>query len=219
MNIIQKADYKIGGHLATKQDARIDKRICGQSLTEYVPSIYRDDSKGVGSTGSHSTHYLMLERIFSNVTITSSDALIDIGCGKGRVLAFFLKEKCPAKLYGIEHNEEVGKIAQEWTKKYDQVQIMIGDAFTLDYNPYTILTMARPFLPKTLLAFIEHLESTLTHPVTLISWCDQQGIPVLNGRPGWSKQEGGAILRVKGFKLFPWPQAYSVWVYDPDKRK
>ena len=37
------------------QDRLTDYRICGQSLTRYVLSVFRDDANGVGMTGHEST--------------------------------------------------------------------------------------------------------------------------------------------------------------------
>lgn len=214
MNIIKKASMKIGRYITKKHDVKIDKRVCGQSLAEYVPSINRDDAKGTGGTGSDSTHYSMLKQIFSGITLTSSDTLLDVGCGKGRVLAFLISENCPAQLYGIEYNEEVGKIAQEWTERYEQAHILIGDALTLDYNPYTYLTLARSFLPKTYMEFISHLEDNLTHPITFISWYEQSVAAFMDKRPGWTKLQGGEIFRINGLR-YPCPQAYSIRRYEP----
>ena len=122
-------------------------------------------------------------------------------------------------LYGIEYNEDVGKLAQEWTESYDQAHIMIGDALTLDYNPYTFLTLARSFLPKTFMEFIKHLEENLTHPITFISWYEQSTSRLLDNRPGWTKLQGGEIFRINGLRLYPMPQAYSIRIYDPSNRE
>ncbi len=199
-------------------DGMTDKRICGESLVEYVPSIFRDDKNGVGGTGSQSTRYIALKRIFSHVQLSSSDAFLDVGCGKGRILAFLIREKCPCQLYGIEINEEVGKIAAGWAKRYDQVHIAVGDALQLDYNPYTVLTLARPFLPKTFLSFVERFEDTMTHPATLIYWVDQQSGQLLRDRPGWEMQMREKIGRIHGIMVYASPQFYSIWKYDPTKR-
>ncbi len=216
--IVTKIDTIFCTRLLRCMDAAADLRICGRSLTGYVPSIFRDDKKGIGGTGSESTHYIMLRRIFSHVMLTASDALMDVGCGKGRVLAFLIGQKCPCPLYGVEHNEEVGKIAAQWTARYEQAHIIIGDAFRQDYDRYTVLTLARSFLPATFLTFVEQLEATLTHPVTLVYWFDQQSGHLLNGRPGWHMLMRETIARLHGIKIAVWPQSYSIWVYDPDKR-
>ena len=193
----------------------MDSIICGQSLVEYVPSVYRDDAKGVGMTGSQSTHYLVLNRIFSHVTLSERDSFLDVGCGKGRVLAFLLKKHAPCKLSGIEINEAAAQVALDWTRKYKQVKVKQGDAFRLDYNAYTVLFMGRPFLPKTFLQFLETLETNLTHPIRLVYWVDQQSGYLLKDRPGWRRQFRETLKTVWGLKISRTPQSYSIWDYDP----
>ena len=218
-SIIKKMDNVFSARLLNLMDKTIDRRICGKSLVKYVPSIFRDDEKGIGGTGSQSTHYLILKRVFSHIELSPSDVFLDVGCGKGRVLAFLLKENSPCQLYGIEHNEEVGRIALEWTCQYEQVHILIGDALHLDYDEYTVLSLARSFLPKTFLRFIEQFEKTVTHPVTLLYWYDQQSGYLLKDRPGWEMQMREKLTRLKGLKIAAWPQSYSIWTYDPGKRE
>ena len=198
-------------------DACIDRSICGQSLVKYVPSVYRDDQNGVGMTGSQSTNYMVLNRIFSHVTICDQDVFLDIGCGKGRVLAFLLKKHAPCRICGVEINEISGKVAQEWTGKYDQVSVTLGDAFQMDYNPYTILFMGRPFLPKTFIQFIERFEAGLSHPITLIYWVDQQSGYLLKDRPGWTLLFREKVHMIKGLRIAKYPQYYSIWKYSPDE--
>ena len=205
----------ISRRLLRTVDGIIDQRICGQSLVKYVPSVYRDDANGVGMTGSQSTNYVILNRIFSHVRLTEEDSFLDVGCGKGRVLAFLLKEHAPCALYGVEINEISGSVAMEWTARYEQVSVKIGDAFEMDYNPYTVLFMNRPFLPKTFLEFIEKLESTLTHPITFIYWVDQQSGYLLKDRPGWNMQFREKLTSIYGVKIAKAPQYYSIWTYDP----
>ena len=217
--IIRRIDSAVGSRLLNLADHCIDQRVCGQSLVKYVPSIFRDNKNGIGGTGSQSTHYIILKRVFSHVELKPSDVFIDIGCGKGRVLAFLVREKCPCPIYGIEHNKEVGKIAAEWAEQYEHVHVIIGDAFQLDYNPYTVLFMGRPFLPQTFLSFVEQLESSLTHPVTLIYWVDQQSGYLLKIRSGWEMQMREKITRIHGIRIAKVPQGFSIWTYDPNKRE
>ena len=69
-----------GSRLLRAMDGIIDQRIYGQSLVKYVPSVYRDDADGVGMTGSQSTSYVILDRIFSHVRLTEEDSFLDVGC-------------------------------------------------------------------------------------------------------------------------------------------
>lgn len=213
--LIRRIDNAISSRLLNLEDAMIDRRICGQSLVPYVPSIYRDDKNGIGGTGTQSTHYAFLKRIFSDVRLTEADAFMDVGCGKGRVLAFLLKEKRPCRLYGIEHNEEVAKIALDWSERYEQIQLVIGDALTHDYNPYTVLSSARSFLKQTFCDFVEHLERTMTHPVRLVFWYGQEYYCDLDNRPGWEMLKRETVGRVLGVRV---GHGYSIWSFDPGKR-
>jgi SAM-dependent methyltransferase len=139
----------VSGKILRMIDRCIDIRICGQSLVRYVPSVYRDDASGVGMTGSQSTSYVILERIFSHVPLTDQDVFLDVGCEKGRVLAFLSRRHAPCRICGIEVNEVSGQAALDWSRKYEHVNVILGDAFQLDYTPYTVLFLGRPFLPKT----------------------------------------------------------------------
>ncbi len=209
---------KISSFILSLMDEATDRRICGQSLVKYVKSVYRDDANGVGMTGSQSTNYVILNRIFSHITLTEQDSFLDVGCGKGRVLAFLVKNHAPCRLFGVEINEISGKVAREWTEKYEQVSVILGDAFRMDYNPYTVLFLGRPFLPKTFLQFIEKLESGLTHPITLIYWVDQQSGYLLKDRPGWDMRFREKLANIHGLKIATTPQSYSIWTYDPSRR-
>ena len=107
---------------------------------------------------------------------------------------------------------------KEWAEKYEQVSVTIGDAFQKDYNPYTILFLGRPFLPKTFQQFIEQLEKSLTHPITLIYWVDQQSGYMLKDRSGWEKQFREKLYVMYGLIIAGTPQGYSIWTYDPALR-
>ena len=216
--LLKKVDRALSSRVLNILDGCVDRRICGRSLVKYVPSTDRDDQAGTGGTGSQSTPYMVLRHIFSHVTLRPEDVFLDVGCGKGRVLAFLVREKCPCPIYGIEHNPEVGRLAQDWAKRYEQVHVLVGDALELDYAPYTVLCLARPFLPKTFLVFLDRLERTADHPLTLIYWVDQQSGHLLLGRPGWEMRHREILTRLHGVRVASSPQGYSIWSYDPQKR-
>lgn len=182
-------------------DLYYDMKICRTNLSRYEPSVFRDDKNGIGSTGSQATSYIILKKIFSHVNLMASDSFIDVGCGKGRVLAFLLKEHCKARLNGIEINKVAWEVANEWTKKRMNVKIMFGDAFKLDYQQYNVLFFGRPFLPKTFIRFIELLESQLTHRITFIYWVDHQSGYMLYNRRGWTIKYHETIQRIHGLQI------------------
>ena len=58
------------------------------------------------------TPYTVLERLVTSGLITQEDAVLDYGCGKGRV-GFFLSYRTKAKTIGIEYDEHIYASALE----------------------------------------------------------------------------------------------------------
>ena len=215
--ILGKAIRKVRIYFFFAIDLYYDMRICGRSLSKYIPSVYRDDKNGIGMTGSQSTYYGVLKKIFKNVEIKKEDSFLDIGCGMGRVLAFCLKERYTCSINGIEINEIPGKIAKSWIQRYNNVNVIIGDAFKLNFDQYSIFFLGRPFLPKTFAQFVNLFESQITHPITLIYWVDQQSGFYLMDRTGWKLKKRECIRKVYGVKIPAGIQGYSIWEYKPEK--
>ena len=195
-------------------DGRKDKKTCGCSLVKYVPSLYRES---MGATGSQSTCYWILDRIFKDSSFSESDTFIDVGCGKGRILAYMVYKGYPCSVTGVELNNDVAEFANKWAQKYDNVNIISGSAFDLDYNDYNVLFMGRPFEPEMFYKFIDKLEAELKHPIKLYYWVDQQSGNYLNDRKGWSMHKREKVFFLRGFFVAHCPQRYSIWTYMPDE--
>lgn len=58
------------------------------------------------------TPYTVLERLVTSGLITQEDAVLDYGCGKGRI-GFFLSYRTKAKTIGIEYDDRILDIALE----------------------------------------------------------------------------------------------------------
>ena len=188
-------------------------RICGEKLGVFVPSPFDEE---VGATGCQSAPYAGLDVVLKDLTLTREDSFIDIGCGKGRVIAYLLSKNYPCKITGIELNPSIADVARSWTSKFENVEIIEGDAFGLDYNDYTVLFMYRPMERDVFISFISLLEMTLTHPVKLYYYVDGQSGYFLNDRPGWHMTERRNIQFVKGRYIHLDPLWFSVWEYLPD---
>jgi len=190
-----------------------DKKISGQRLGVFVPTPYADSH---GATGSQSAPYIGLGKVLKGLYLARNDSFVDIGCGKGRVIAYLLSRGFQCNITGIEINPEVASVAKDWTAKYNNVEIVEGDAFGLDYNDYNVLFMYRPMETDTFKLFIDLLEMTLTHSIRLYYYVDGQSGYHLNDRPGWTLEKRHNIFFVKGLFIHREPQRYSVWTYSPE---
>ncbi|WP_448921255.1 class I SAM-dependent methyltransferase [Eubacterium sp.] len=205
---------KLSGQITTACDLVKDFKICGKSLTKYVASV---DRKVLQATGSESARYWALDEVFKDMKFNKDDKFIDVGCGKGRILAEMERIKFPGQLYGIELNPDVAKYAQDWANRYDNLTIMSGDAFKLDYNDYDIIMLCRPFLEEMYVTFLEKMEKDIKHPVTVILYVDNYMAKYVKDKPQWTMHKQEVVFK-KGLLAYSYyPVRYSIWTYDPTK--
>ncbi|SCW35657.1 Methyltransferase domain-containing protein [Ruminococcaceae bacterium YRB3002] len=199
-------------HISRLAELVRDLKICGTTLGRFVPTPY---AASHGATGSQSVPYLGLEDLFENHKLGPDDSFIDIGCGKGRVLAYMVSKGVPCSLAGVEINPEVASVARQWSARYSQISIITGDAFELDYNNYTVLFMYRPMETDAFISFVNKLERELRHRIMLYYYADSESGYYLNDRPGWHLISRHEIFRERGLYIHKEPQRYSVWSYQP----
>ena len=205
---------KLSGQITTACDMVKDFKICGKSLTKYVASV---DRKVLQATGSESARYWALDEVFKDMKFNKDDKFIDVGCGKGRILAEMERIKFPGQLYGIELNPDVAKYAQDWANRYDNLTIMSGDAFKLDYNDYNIIMLCRPFLEEMYVTFLEKMEKDIKHPVTVILYVDNYMAKYVKDKPQWTMHKQEVVFK-KGLLAYSYyPVRYSIWTNDPTK--
>lgn len=202
----------LSNRISCALDNRRDLKICGEKLGVFVPSPF---SKEIGATGCQSAPYKGLDVVLKDLTLSSNDSFVDIGCGKGRVIAYLVGKGAPCSITGIEINPEVASVASRWTKRCRNVEIIEGDAFGLDYNDYTVLFMYRPMESDVFICFVNLLEMTLTHPVKFYYYADGQSGYYLNDRPGWKLIERQEIHHAGEMYIHRVPQRFSVWQYTP----
>lgn len=159
-----KTYSKISRKLITFRDIINDYINCGISLEKYVKSIDRSIS-----TGSESTRYMALKEIFKDIDIKSGDRFVDVGCGKGRVLAYVHSAAKDCEVTGIEFNTPVADYAKKWADKKKNVNIINGNAFDINCDDYDIFYFNRPFMEETFVQFAEKMNRELKHPVTVIA--------------------------------------------------
>jgi SAM-dependent methyltransferase len=112
-----------------------------------------------GATRTESATYRTLAKLFSNplVRVDPSDVLVDVGCGKGRVINYWLLSGLKNRIVGIELTPAVG----EWTRarlaKFEAVEILIGDAVEMLPTDGTVFFLFNPFGRETMAAFVRQL--------------------------------------------------------------
>lgn len=190
-------------------DYLTDYRITGQSLAKN-----RKKSLGIGVQYSL-TNYLAINEILSHVSLSAEDKIIDIGCGKGRVLAYLLSKKYPCEIYGIEEEKIFANTCIEWTKKYNNAHVVCSDVFSIDYNDYSVLYLNRSFQGQESFKFIHLLEEQVKHSITVVHPFDQSCESIFENRPGWELQDRKEFFKIHGLQVVGVPRRYSIWKYTP----
>lgn len=195
-------------------DELVDRKICGMSIRKTVPTKCRESH---GATSSTATNYCVIKDVIDTSKLNEESKFIDVGCGKGRVLAYLLREKVDCKIVGVELDNEVAEIAKSWTKAYNNVEIINNNVFEMDMSEYTDFCLSRPFETDTFKEFLKKIEREAKQEVNVYLISDQYLGDFLDERSGWTIEKRGIIYFRKGFYVYRTPQRYSVCKYNPNK--
>jgi len=141
--------------IETVRDRVLDARYGGN-----CGGTYSSRWDHMGYRGTSSAHYYYLGKVFAehNVPIGPDDVLVDVGCGKGRVLNFWLHRGLRNRMVGIEIDERWAEFAERRLSSYDNVEVLCGDAFELLPPESSVVFIFNPFTRETTQRFKEHLE-------------------------------------------------------------
>jgi len=118
----------------------LDLRYSGSILRGNVQSRFAE--RGAFSTVN--SDYKALSRMFKG-RIMPRDVLVDVGCGKGRVVNWWLSQDLRNQIVGLELDPEVAADTARRFAKYPNVRIIAGDAVTNLPPSATLLYLYNPF--------------------------------------------------------------------------
>ena len=135
------------------------------------------------------TDYGVMGQIFQD-RIRESDVLVDVGCGNGRVINWWLSRGLRNKIIGVEIQEEVAKRTRRRLRRYPNVEIITGDAVENLPPDGTLFYLANPFDATTVRRFKAKMREHCARrdDIRIIYYaCVQVG--VFSEDPSWSIEE------------------------------
>jgi SAM-dependent methyltransferase len=117
-----------------------DLRYSGSILRSNQLSRFADQ----GAEKVANSSYEALDTMFAD-RIKPLDVLVDIGCGKGRVLNYWLSKGIANRIYGLELDPDIAAATARRFSRYAQVAVIAGDAVTHIPPDATLLYMFNPF--------------------------------------------------------------------------
>ena len=116
-----------------------DWRLMGRSLGGVLPSRFA----ATGSRGVQSTSYRVLPQLFEG-RVRDDDVLVDVGCGRGRVLSWWLRQGYRNRMIGLEIDEEIAADTSRRLARYPRLSIVSGDAVENLPDAGTLYFLALP---------------------------------------------------------------------------
>lgn len=166
------------------------------------------------------TPYFVLEELFAHFEFDSRSRLLDVGCGTGRVLAYFLEAGFPGRAMGVELDPLLAQAAKAWASRHANLSVRQGSVLDLDLGEFTDFYLFNPFDADVLREFIAQVEMQAHRPCTVVHMSDNGDSWWYTNRAGWTELASGAIqhyrnLRGNPVKVYETPQHYTVWRFEP----
>ncbi len=147
------------------RDTYLDLKYSGRVLHGNKTSTY----KHLGAHDVYHTDYSVMPLVFSNICIKPDDILVDVGCGKGRVINYWLSQKLSNQIYGLEIDPSIAVNTSRQFANYPNVQIIQGDAIKNLPAGGTVFYFYNPFSTEKVVEFEQRLHAiTGKNPVTVI---------------------------------------------------
>ena len=170
-------------------DLQRDLAVAGRSLE----CAERTRHAAAGAHDPTATPYFVLEDLFGGLGLDADSHLLDVGCGAGRVLAYFVGAGLPGRATGVELDPALAAEAAAWSARYPSVRVVAGSALDLPLAGFTHVYLFNPFDTPVLTAFLDRLEREAVGSVTLVHMSDNGEWPAYAGRERWTVLREGAI--------------------------
>lgn len=123
----------------------------GASLAGYKKTNYN------GFKWVVNTDYSVLSSIFEH-RILPGDVIVDVGCGKGRVINWILHQGYQNKIIGIEYDKETFDKLNSRLNRFENVTLIHGDALENIPEDATLFYLFNPFNEKVMEKFSQKLK-------------------------------------------------------------
>jgi SAM-dependent methyltransferase len=171
----------------------------GAFLGGTVPSRYRH----LGAHDTANSEYDVLAQVFEG-RIAPTDVLVDVGCGKGRVLNWWLSRGLTNRIIGIELDPEIAARTRRRLRRYPNVTILTGDALALLPREGTLFFLFNPFAEWLLPRLKDRLDAVAGSRADVrIIYDNPPDLGLFRDDPAWTVEEFPLNL--------PWKRRYGTW--------
>jgi hypothetical protein len=128
------------------RDLRYGKPLGGTIATKYAH---------LGANDVGNADYGDLALLFAGVPVGPEDVIVDVGCGKGRSINWFLDRYPGNRIVGIELDPDICADTAKRLRRHDKVTILCGDATAMLPAVGTVFYLFNPFDESVMRRFAE----------------------------------------------------------------
>ena len=162
-------------------DSLLDLRYGG-----YFGGFQKSRYAHLGAQGTSSSFYFVLSRLFRKYPVKESDVLVDVGCGKGRVINWWLRKGYRNRIIGIELDEILAARARKTFGKYENVEIVCGNAIDAIPADGTVFYIYNSFTGTVMQEFRDRLKQTCRRMDDVrIYYVCTEFLDAFKGDPDW----------------------------------
>jgi hypothetical protein len=154
----------------------------GGPLGGSVATRYAD----LGAKDVTSTDYSLLPSVFPPGSIGPDDVLVDVGCGKGRVIQWWLSRGYRNPMVGLEIDPDIGARTARRLRRFANVEIRPGNAVEHLPPGGTVFFLFNPFTAAVVEAFREGVFAAAQRPERVrLFYLNPVHIDVFERDPAW----------------------------------
>ncbi|CUH96826.1 hypothetical protein P22_2937 [Propionispora sp. 2/2-37] len=182
MNLLNRLNARIKEE-GCSQTLKYVTLVCADALASYLRDTYLDikysgrvlhgnqasNYQQLGANEVYHTDYSVMPMLFSTVNIKPDDILVDVGCGKGRVINYWLSQRLPNQIIGLEIEPQIASATARQFAGHPNVKIIPGDAVANLPPDGTLFYFYNPFKQEKVAEFAQKLsDATGEKPVKVI---------------------------------------------------
>ena len=173
----------------------------------------------LGARDTSSCNYSVLSCIFEKYKINDSDVLVDVGCGKGRVINWWLMRGHRNKIIGLEIDEQIANKTKKKFASYGNVEVICGNALENIPEDGTIFYFYNSFDRSITKEFKDRMKKIYSDRcgVTLIYACCEH-LDAFSGDPAWTVYSNASAFfkndRELSMKDLDLPTSYPIAVIE-----
>lgn len=165
------------------KDTYYDVKFSGRPLYGNKKTSY----KHLGANDVYHTDYAAMPIIFKHIDIKKEDVLVDVGCGKGRVINYWLSQNYLNLIYGLELDAEVSRTTARQFASRPNVQIICGDAISNLPANGTLFYLYNPFASEKFIELENKLSKQTSRNFKLVYY-NPKSLQVFQN-PNWRVQQ------------------------------